>query len=74
MYVEVGMYNVEKKMGEGLGRVVEVILGGGWVVIERVRSFLVVVVWIVGGVGLGLSVWEGLEWRVGEWLRRYIWV
>ena len=61
---------MKKRMGDLLGEVVEVVFEGGGVVIEVVRRLLVMVVWMVGGVCLGIWVWEGLEWRVREWLWR----
>ena len=64
MYVEVGMYNLEKKIRDAFRSLLELI--------DTVRTFFLVVLSILGPVAFAFSVWDGFQSTLGQWFTRYI--
>ena len=57
MYVEVGMYNLEKKIRDAFRSLLELIFAAASLLIDTVRTF---------------SVWDGFQSTLGQWFTRYI--
>ena len=58
MYVEVGMYNLEKKIRDAFRSLLELIFAAASLLIDTVRTFFLVVLSILGPVAFAFSVWD----------------
>ena len=72
MYVEVGMYNLEKKIRDAFRSLLELIFAAASLLIDTVRAFFLVVLSILGPVAFAFSVWDGFQSTLGQWFTRYI--
>ena len=72
MYVEVGMYNLEKKIRDAFRSLLELIFAAASLLIDTVRTFFLVVLSILGPVAFAFSVWDGFQSTLGQWFTRYI--
>ena len=72
MYVEVGMYNLEKKIRDTFRSLLELIFAAASLLIDTVRTFFLVVLSILGPVAFAFSVWDGFQSTLGQWFTRYI--
>ena len=61
MYVEVGMYNLEKKIRDTFRSLLELIFAAASLLIDTVRTFFLVVLSILGPVAFAFSVWDGFQ-------------
>ena len=66
MYVEVGMYNLEKKIRDAFRSLLELIFAAASLLIDTVRTFFLVVLSILGPVAFAFSVWDGFSPRSGS--------
>ena len=67
MYVEVGMYNLEKKIRDTFRSLLELIFAAASLLIDTVRTFFLVVLSILGPVAFAFSVWDGFQSTLGQW-------
>ena len=72
MYVEVGMYNLEKKIRDAFRSLLELIFAAASLLIDTVRTFFLVVLSILGPVAFAFSVWDGFQSTLTQWFCRYI--
>lgn len=72
MYVEVGMYNLEKKIRDAFRSLLELIFAAASLLIDTVRTFFLVVLSILGPVAFAFSVWDGFQSTLEQWFTRYI--
>ena len=72
MYVEVGMYNLEKKIRDAFRSLLELIFAAASLLIDTVRTFFLVVLSILGPVAFAFSVWDGFQSTLSQWFTRYI--
>ncbi len=72
MYVEVGMYNLEKKIRDAFRSLLELIFAAASLLIDTVRTFFLVVLSILGPMAFAFSVWDGFQSTLGQWFTRYI--
>ena len=70
--VEVGMYNLEKKIRDTFRSLLELIFAAASLLIDTVRTFFLVVLSILGPVAFAFSVWDGFQSTLGQWFTRYI--
>ena len=59
MYVEVGMYNMEKKIRDAFRSLLELLFAAASLLIDTVRTFFLVVLSILGPLAFAFSVWDG---------------
>ena len=72
MYVEVGMYNLEKTIRDGFRSLLELIFAAASLLIDTVRTFFLIVLSILGPVAFAFSVWDGFQSTLSQWFTRYI--
>lgn len=72
MYVEVGMYNMEKKIRDAFRSLLELLFAAASLLIDTVRTFFLVVLSILGPLALAFSVWDGFQSTLTQWFARYI--
>lgn len=72
MYVEVGMYNLEKSIRDAFRSLLELIFAAASLLIDTIRTFFLVVLSILGPVAFAFSVWDGFQSTLSQWFTRYI--
>ena len=72
MYVEKGMYDVQKSIRDGFRELLEVLFQAAALVIDTLRTFFLIVLSILGPIAFAISVWEGFQSTLTQWLTRYI--
>lgn len=72
MYMEVGMYNLEKNIRDAFRSLLELLFAAASLLIDTVRTFFLVVLSILGPIAFAFSVWDGFQSTLSQWLTRYI--
>ena len=72
MYMEVGMYNLEKSIRDAFRSLLELLFAAASLLIDTVRTFFLVVLSVLGPIAFSISVWDGLQSTLGQWFTRYI--
>ena len=72
MYMEVGMYNLEKNIRDAFRSLLELLFAAASLLIDTVRTFFLVVLSILGPIAFAFSVWDGFQSTLGQWFTRYI--
>ena len=72
MYVERGMYNLKKGIRDWFREVLELMFDSASVVIDTLRTFFLIVLAILGPLAFAISVWDGFQSTLTQWLCRYI--
>ena len=72
MYMEVGMYNLEKNIRDAFRSLLELLFTAASLLIDTVRTFFLVVLSILGPIAFAFSVWDGFQSTLSQWFTRYI--
>ena len=72
MYMEVGMYNLEKNIRDAFRSLLELLFAAASLLIDTVRTFFLVVLSILGPMAFAFSVWDGFQSTLAQWFTRYI--
>ena len=72
MYIERGMYNFQKSIRDSFREVLEVLFQAAALVIDTIRTFFLVVLSILGPVAFAISVWDGFQSTLTQWITRYV--
>ena len=72
MYMEVGMYNLEKNIRDAFRSLLELLFAAASLLIDTVRTFFLVVLSILGPIAFAFSVWDGVQSTLSQWFTRYI--
>ncbi len=72
MYVERGMYNVKKSVRDSFREILEILFSASALVIDTLRTFNLIVLSILGPISFALSVYDGFQATLTQWLTRYI--
>lgn len=72
MYMEVGMYNLEKNIRDAFRSLLELLFAAASLLIDMVRTFFLVVLSILGPIAFAFSVWDGFQSTLSQWFTRYI--
>ncbi len=72
MYIERGMYNMKKNIRDFFREILELLFQAAALVIDTIRTFFLVVLAILGPIAFSLSVWEGFQSTLTQWICRYI--
>ena len=72
MYMEVGMYNLEKNIRDAFRSLLELLFAAASLLIDTVRTFFLVVLSIFGPSAFAFSVWDGFQSTLSQWFTRYI--
>lgn len=66
MYMEVGMYNLEKSIRDAFRSLLELLFAAASLLIDTVRTFFLVVLSVLGPIAFSISVWDGLQSTPGS--------
>lgn len=72
MYVERGMYSMQKGIRDWFREVVEILFQAAALVVDTIRTFFLIVLSILGPLAFALSVWDGFQSTLTQWLSRYV--
>lgn len=72
MYMERGMYDLQKSIRDGFRELLEVLFQAAALVIDTIRTFFLIVLSILGPIAFAISVWDGFQSTLTQWLTRYI--
>ncbi len=72
MYMERGMYDLKKSIRDWFRELLEVLFQAAALVIDTIRTFFLIVLSILGPIAFAISVWDGFQSTLTQWLSRYI--
>ncbi|CDN30476.1 Conjugative transposon protein TraJ [Mucinivorans hirudinis] len=72
MYIERGMYNMKKSMRDWFRELLELLFAAAALVIDTIRTFFLIVLAILGPIAFAISVWDGFQSTLTQWITRYI--
>lgn len=72
MYMERGMYSMEQTVKNWFRNLLEVLFQASALVIDTIRTFFLIVLSILGPIAFAISVWDGFQATLTQWLTRYI--
>ena len=72
MYIDRGMYKMKKGIRDFFREILELMFQAAALVIDTVRTFFLVVLAILGPIAFALSVWDGFQNTLTQWICRYI--
>lgn len=72
MYIERGMYDLKKSIRDWFRELLEVLFQAAALVIDTIRTFFLIVLSILGPIAFAISVWDGFQSTLTQWLTRYI--
>ena len=72
MYMERGMYSMEQTVKNWFRNLLEVLFQAAALVIDTIRTFFLIVLSILGPIAFAISVWDGFQATLTQWLTRYI--
>ena len=72
MYIERGMYNMKKGIRDFFREILELMFQAAALVIDTIRTFFLVVLAILGLIAFAISVWDGFQSTLTQWICRYI--
>ena len=72
MYMERGMYSMEQLVKNWFRNLLEVLFQAAALVIDTIRTFFLIVLSILGPIAFAISVWDGFQSTLTQWLTRYV--
>lgn len=72
MYMERGMYDLKKSIRDWFRELLEVLFQASALVIDTIRTFFLIVLSILGPIAFAISIWDGFQSTLTQWLTRYI--
>ncbi|MGL5919341.1 MAG: conjugative transposon protein TraJ [Bacteroidales bacterium] len=72
MYIERGMYNMKKSMRDWFRELLELLFAAAALIIDTIRTFFLIVLSILGPIAFAISVWDGFQSSLTQWITRYI--
>ena len=72
MYVERAMFNMRREIRNMFREILELIFSAVALLIDTLRTFFLIVLSILGPIAFALSVWDGFQASLTQWISRYI--
>lgn len=72
MYIERGMYSLKKSVQNFFRELLELLFQAAALVIDVIRTFFLIVLAILGPIAFAISVWDGFQSTLTQWITRYI--
>ena len=69
---ERSMYNLKKNVRDFMREVLELLFAAAALLIDTLRTFFLIVLAILGPIAFGISVWDGFQSTLSQWMCRYI--
>ena len=72
MYIERSMYQMKKGVRDFFRELLELLFQAAALVIDTLRTFFLVVLAILGPIAFAISVWDGFQSTLTQWICRYV--
>lgn len=72
MYIERGLYQTKKWIREAFRELLEMVIKAAALVIDVIHTFFLIVLAILGPLAFAISVWDGFQSTLTQWITRYI--
>ena len=72
MYIERSMYQMKRGVRDFFRELLELLFQAAALVIDTLRTFFLVVLSILGPIAFALSVWDGFQSTLTQWICRYV--
>ena len=72
MYLDRQAYKLEKAIKEWFRNLLEMLFQAAALVVDTIRTFFLIVLSILGPIAFAISVWDGFQSTLTQWLTRYI--
>ncbi len=72
MYLDRQAYKIEKAIKEWFRNLLEILFQAAALVIDTIRTLFLIVLSILGPIAFAISVWDGFQSTLTQWLTRYI--
>jgi conjugative transposon TraJ protein len=72
MYIERAMYNMKKSIRDWFRELLELLFQAAALVIDTIRTFYLVVLAILGPIAFAISVYDGFQSTMTQWISRYV--
>ena len=72
MYLDRKMYEIKKGIRDFFREILELMFQAAALVIDTIRTFFLVVLAILGPIAFAISVWDGFQSTLTQWICRYI--
>lgn len=72
MYIERGMFGLRKSIRDSFREFLEILFQAAALVIDTIRTFFLIVLSILGPIAFAISVWDGFQSTLHQWITRYI--
>lgn len=72
MYIDRGIYKIEKSIRDWFRKLLEILFQAAALVIDTIRTFFLIVLSILGPIAFAISVWDGFQSTLTQWITRYV--
>ncbi|GAB6122397.1 conjugative transposon protein TraJ [Dysgonomonas termitidis] len=72
LYIERAAYQLKKWIREAFRELLEIIFKSAALIIDVIRTFFLIVLAILGPLAFAISVWDGFQSTLTQWISRYI--
>ena len=72
MYMDRSAYNVKKMVKDWFRELLEILFQAAALVIDTIRTFFLIVLAILGPIAFAISVYDGFQSTLTQWITRYI--
>lgn len=72
LYIERGAYQMKKSIRDFFREILELLFAAAALVIDVLRTFFLIVLSILGPIAFAISVWDGFQSTLTQWVSRYI--
>ncbi len=72
MYMDRSAYNVKKMVKDWFRELLEILFQAAALVIDTIRTFFLIVLAILGPIAFAISVYDGFQYTLTQWITRYI--
>jgi conjugative transposon TraJ protein len=72
MYVEKGIYSMKKTIQDFFRELLETLFQAASLVIDTIRTFFLIVLAVLGPIAFAISVWDGFQSTMTQWITRYV--
>src|SRR5690554_1008659 len=72
MYMERSKHDLSQKMKEWFLNLLEILFQAAALVIDTIRTFFLIVLSVLGPIAFAISVWDGFQSTLTQWLTRYV--
>lgn len=72
MYIERATYNISKSVQNWFRGLLELLFQAAALIIDTIRTFFLIVLAILGPISFAISVWDGFQATMTQWINRYL--